>query len=71
MIVSTDTLSKKVCGLAVSSLDVYADRIRKGRALYSQMLRANITKVSISETPSIRAFALVGVRARKRRELYD
>ena len=55
----------------VSFLDVYADRIRKGRALYSQMLRANITKVSISETPSVRAFALVGVRARKQRELYD
>ena len=53
----------------VSFLDVYADRIRKGRALYSQMLRAKITKVSISETPSVRAFALVGVRARKQQEL--
>ena len=46
-------------------MDVYADKIRKGRALYSQMLRANITKVSISETPSIRAFGDPLVRARK------
>ena len=30
-----------------------ADRIRKGRALYSQMLRAKITEVSISANPSV------------------
>ena len=53
--------------VVVTCTDVY--RIRKGGASYSQMLRANITKVSISETPSIRAFALVGVRAQESRRL--